>query len=1044
MVMRRHAAWHKNERREVLRTLGRFLSILMIVMIGVGFFSGLKVTKRAMVDTGNEYLKTNAMYDERLLTTVGIDTDDPAEIAALPGVEAAEGAEKLDFLALMDDGTSPVYAAHSITESVNLLSLTAGRMPLSDDECVVDAREFSQSDIGRVVTVSPENDEDTIDSFAYSAYTIVGVVNSVDYLNLERGTTNLSGGKISAFIYLPLGGFNMDYYTELFVKLEDTGAIFTDAYEAQVDAMEQPLTDKLEALANTRYHNLVQDALDQISDAENEYNDGYATYLEEKADAEQELDDAWQQLEDADAQIRLGWGAIYDNEDALESAKNDYETGLAAYTQGLSDYESQKAASDAAFAAAQSEIDAQRLLLQGALAAATSAGDAVQIAYYQGLLDALEISQTTLNTQKGIADAQFAAAKTQLDDTKAQLDAASLQIAAGSAQLQEGKHQLNLAREHYDEGLTEYQDAKAEADQQFADAEQELADGKAEIDDAKEQLADLKEPDCYVLDRSANIGYSCFENDSAIVEGIAKVFPVFFFLVAALVCMTTMARMVEEQRTQIGTLKALGYGDGAIALKYISYSTSAATIGCVIGFFGGIKLFPWVVWQAYGMLYGFAPILYVIDWNLFFVSLAVTLLCSAGVTAVTCRAETTLMPAQLMRPKAPKEGKRVFLERFTFFWNRLSFMKKVSFRNVFRYKQRLFMMVLGIGGCMALLLTGFGVRDSVSNIASEQFETIMKYDLGIAFDTPKNEAEREQFTEDTSDMLSECVFLCSDTLDVPSNEGTKTVNVFATDDPDITKLFDLHYDGESLPYPADGSVVISDKLARVTGVSIGDKIPVLVDGTRTVELPVSGIFENYVYYYILMTPATYETTFETECAYKTALATSAVEDVHKAAADLINNRGASNVAVTEDIRCRVDNMMTSMNYIVLLVIVSAAALAMVVLFNLSNINVTERIREIATIKVLGFYAPEVGAYVFRENLVLTFLGALAGIPLGIWLHRFVMGQLSFDMVTFKVMITPLSFLLSAAITFSFTFLVDLLMRRKLGKIDMVESLKAIE
>ncbi len=1044
MVMRRHAAWHKNERREVARTLGRFLSILMIVMIGVGFFSGLKVTKRAMVDTGNEYLANNAMYDERLLTTVGIGKDDPAEVAAMPGVQAAEGAQNLDFLALMDDGTSPVLAARSITEKLNLLSLTDGRMPQADDECVVDARGFDKSDIGRVITVSPENDEDTIDSFAYSAYTIVGLTNSVEYLNLERGTTNLSGGKISAFVYIPLAGFDMDYYSELFVKLEDTGAIFTDAYKAQVDAMEQPLTDKLETLANTRYHDLVQDALDQISDAENEYNDGYATYLEEKADAEQELADAEQQLSDALKQIELGWGAIYDNEDALASAKSDYEAGLATYTQGLSEYESQKAASDAAFAAAQDEIDAQRLLLEGALAAATDAGDAVQIAYYQGLLAALESSQTTLNTQKGIADAQFAAAKAQLDDTKAQLDAASLQIAAGSAQLQEGKHQLNIAREQYDEGYQDYQDARAEADQKFADAEQELADGKAEIDDAKEKLADLKAPDCYVLDRSSNIGYTCFENDSAIVEGIAKVFPVFFFLVAALVCMTTMARMVEEQRTQIGTLKAIGYGDGAIAMKYISYATLAATIGCVLGFFGGIKLFPWVIWKAYGMLYGFAPILYVIDWNLFFISLAVTLACSAGVTAVTCRAETTLMPAQLMRPKAPKEGKRVFLERFSFFWNRLSFLKKVSFRNVFRYKQRLFMMVLGIGGCMALLLTGFGVRDSVSNIASEQFDTIMKYDLGIAFDTPKNEAEREQFIEDMSSLLGECVFLCSDTLDVPSNEGTKNVNVFATDDPDITKLFDLHYEGEIVSYPNDGSVVISEKLARVTGVSVGDRITVRVDGTRSVELPVSGIFENYVYYYILMTPATYETTFETECAYKTALATSTGEDVHIAAADLINNRGASNVAVTEDIRERVDNMMTSMNYIVLLVIVSAAALAMVVLFNLSNINVTERIREIATIKVLGFYAPEVGSYVFRENLVLTFLGALAGIPLGTWLHRFVMGQLSFDMVTFKVMITPLSFLLSAAITFSFTFLVDVLMRRKLGKIDMVESLKAIE
>lgn len=1045
MVMHAKRAWKKNKRREVTHTLGRFFAILAIVALGVGFFSGLKVTEDAMIDTADLYLREYAMFDEKIMTTIGVDKLQVASIAGMDGVESAEGTVSMDVLATLESGASYVLAAHSINDKINLLKLTAGRMPTANNECLGDARMLPLSSIGTTITISDENDEDTLDAFAYDTYTIVGLTNSTTYLNMERGTTKLAGGKITAYIYLPEGGFSTDYYTELYVRLSDaTGEIFSEAYDDAVAKMEDPLKERMELLTNARYQDIVNQAQNEIADAERKYQNGLEEYQTQKADAQTELDDAAAKLADAKKLIGDGWSGIRNNSNALNEAQQQYDSGLAAYNQGLSDYEAAKAEAFSQLDANQAELDKQRSQLSAALEAATLAGDADQITYLQGQLSTLDAALGQLDAQRQTTILLFEGTKAQLDANKAQLDAAKQQIDDGWTAISQGKIKLYKAEEQYNDGYQEYLDGKAEADQKLADAAQELDDARQKIDDAQAELNKLKAPSVYVLNRETNAGYANFENDSAIVNGISKVFPVFFFLVAALVTMTTMTRMVEEQRTQIGTLKAIGYGGATIAWKYISYAGSAALFGSLIGFFGGCWLFPWVIWQAYGMLYGFAPIIYTLDWSMFAVSLAVTLLCSAGVTFLTCRAELSLMPAELMRPKAPKEGKRVFLERIPFLWKRLGFMVKISLRNVFRYTKRLIMMVLGIGGCTALLITGFGIRDSIANIAEDQFSNIMTYDFALVFDEPKDAEQQTEFLSETSDLLSSCVFVCTDTISAYTQEGIKSVNVIATGDPNISKLIDMHMDGQQLSYPPDGSVAISDKLARIAGVSVGDSIQVTVDDTRKVSLPVSAIFDNYVYHYMLMTPNTYETTFGKTCSFEAALADSATTDQHEAAATLLNDYGVANVSVTSDIQDRVSSMMSSLDLVIFVIIICAGALAFVVLFNLSNINITERIREIATIKVLGFYAPEVGAYVFRENLVLTLLGALAGIPMGIWLHSFVMGQLSFDMVSFHVVIKPLSYLMAAAMTFLFAFGVDLFMRPRLSKINMVESLKAIE
>ena len=1045
MVMRAKTAWNKNQRREVWKTLGRFVSILSIVALGVGLFSGLKVTKNAMIDTADTYLRDYAMYDEKLMTTIGVDEAEISAIAAMEGVSAAEGAVSMDVLMTMEDGGIYAIAAHSITENVNRLKLVAGRMPIADNECLGDARFLPRSAIGSELLLSDQNDADTLDAFVYDAYTIVGLTDSTTYLNMERGTTKLAGGKITAFLYLPAGGFSTEYFTELYVKFSNAlGKIFSDAYDEVVDSMETPLKARMEQLAHTRYLDIKQDAQAEIDDAESQYQDGLTEYETQKTDAEQQLSDAETKLADAKRQIDSGWSTIYDNEDALDEAQLQYDDGIAAYNQGVIDYEAAKTDAFAQLDDSQDALNEQRGQVTVALDAATVAGDADQIAYLQGQLAALDTAQGQLDAQRQTTTLLFEGMLAQLDANKAQLDAAKLQIDDGRNAITQGKRELESAEDAYNDGYQDYLDAKADAEEKLSDAEQELSDARKEIDDAQAEVDKMKAPSVYLLNRETNTGYVNFENDSSIVNGISKVFPVFFFLVAALVTMTTMTRMVEEQRTQIGTLKALGYGGGTIAWKYVSYAGGAALIGALIGFFGGSWVFPWVIWKAYGMLYGFAPIIYTLDWSLFALSLTVTLICSVGVTLLTCRAELRLMPAELMRPKAPKEGKRVFLERIGFLWKRLGFMVKISLRNVFRYTKRLIMMALGIGGCTALLLTGFGIRDSVANIAADQFEQIMTYDFAVVFDEPKDTAKQAAFMTDTKEILSQSVFVCTDTVSAYTDEGLKDVNIIATGDPDISSLIALHRDGQSLPFPQDGSVAISDKLARIAGVSVGDSIRVKADDARQADLKVSAIFDNFVYHYMLMTPATYESTFGKACEYEAVLADSAIADKHEAAAALLDEQDAANVSVTSDIQERVNGMMKSLDLVIFVIIFCAGALAFVVLFNLSNINITERIREIATIKVLGFYAPEVGAYVFRENLMLTLIGSLVGIPLGIWLHSFVMGQLSFDMVSFHVVIKPLSYLLAVALTFVFAFGVDLVMRPRLEKINMVESLKAIE
>lgn len=624
---------------------------------------------------------------------------------------------------------------------------------------------------------------------------------------------------------------------------------------------------------------------------------------------------------------------------------------------------------------------------------------------------------------------------------EAQLNEQMQAVKRGLSKIAEGREELEEHRQEFLDGQKEYDDAKAEFDEEIADAQQK-------IDDARVELEDIEEPTAYTLTRDENVGYVCYENDVNIVDGIAIVFPVFFFLVAALVCITTMNRMVEEQRTQIGVLKALGYSEAVIMSKYMFYSGSAAIGGAAGGFVAGSYVFPYVIWQAYKLMYSFRDeIVFVLDGSLAVISLLVALLCSVGATYFSCHYELNSVAAALIRPKAPRSGKRIFLERVGFIWKNLKFLHKVSIRNVIRYKRRFFMMVLGISGCTALLVAGFGIKDSLKVIMPRQYDEIQIYDTHVTFQEELDEEEQEEFAKRVEELATEYLYMHEESVDGLANGVTRSLTLIAPkSSEEFSRFMNLRtLDGEAIAFPKEGEAVITHKASEKLSLNIGDRITLRDLDGYDMELTISGIAENYVYGYVFICPESYESGMGKEIAFENAMVNlknaENYDEANAKISDLSFVAAASAIRTFEE---RFNNMIGSLDLIVLLVVSCAAALAFIVLYNLTNINITERIREIATIKVLGFYGGETASYVFRENLVLTVIGGLTGLLLGKAFHAFVMYKLDIDSVAFTVFVEPMSFVYSFALTIVFAMLVNLMMFFKLEKINMAESLKSIE
>lgn len=822
----------------------------------------------------------------------------------------------------------------------------------------------------------------------------------------------------------------------------------------------------------------------QITDAENQLAAADAQLTEKEqecAAGEDELAAAKEELENGEAQVTAGLAQIADG-----------EAQASAYQKQLEDGEAQLNAAKAQIEEGEAQIEANRSKLeegeaQLAAARAQIADGEQQIASYQQTIQSGEAQlaegrktiadgesqladakQTISNGESQIAEAkqsiadgetQLAEAKQTIADGESQLAEAKQTIADGETQLADakqeianGKISLADAKQEIADKEKELEDGKAEYEKAKADAEPEIADAKQEIADGEKTLADLKKPTWYVWGRNKVTSTESFGQDAGRISNIGKFFPVIFFLVAALVSLTTMTRMIEEQRQQIGTLKALGYSDGVIAFKYFAYAMLSTVSGALAGVVVGEKILPWVIMNAYGMLYtGLPYYMTPLNWEQGGLAILASAACTGVATIAACYKELAAGPAELMRPEAPKNGKRIFLERIGVLWKHLNFTQKSTVRNLVRYKKRFFMTVIGIGGCMGLILVGFGLQDSITAIAKNQFVSLFTYQANAVLNSDVDESEKEALQTDLENYsgIDELLEMYCQNIELQTDK--KTVDAVLEVPKELTNFNDFYAfrdrkSGEVYEFPTDGGAAISEKTATMLGVKAGDTVQ-LKKGDDIVDVKISIIVENYVRHYLYLAPDLYEELFGGAPDYNQLL--MKYQDMSGNYETALGEKimtydGVAAISFTSDLIDQIDNMLRSLDIVIVVLIVSAGLLAFVVLYNLNNINITERQRELATLKVLGFFDGEVASYVYRENMVLTLFGVIAGMGIGTFLHHCVIQTVEVDMMMFGRNVFPRSYGWSALITLAFALFVNFMMFYRLRKIDMIESLKSVE
>ncbi len=851
---------------------------------------------------------------------------------------------------------------------------------------------------------------------------------------------------------------------EAYEELNDAKKELDDAKEELADGIETQQREIADAKQK------IADAEADIAEGEREYWDGLATFNKEIADAEQELKDGEQEIKDGWAEIKDGWKEYENGEielqmgmDAFLDASMEASAGFAEAERQIEQLKNQK-----------SEIEGQIAQLDGAFAAGLMDEASYAAAKQQAEAGLKTVEGYLSQAEKGLADG-----KAQLAAAEKELDKAEFQMALAYNELRRGERKLEKAEQELADGWVEFYEEKAKAEKELADAQVKIADGKkeleqakidlaegeaesnAEIADAKEkiadaemeiadaekELADLEMPEWYVWDREDFGGYASFQDDMIKVDAIAAVFPVFFILVAGLVCLTTMSRMVEEERTQIGTMKALGYGKTAIMSKYLIYSISASLIGSVLGLSVGFQLFPQIIIAVYRTMYTIPDPLTPFHWDYALWCTGAAVACTAWAAITSCRKELQSAPAQLMRPKAPKAGKRVLLERITVLWNRLSFTYKVTLRNVFRYKRRAFMTIIGVAGCTALMVAGFGIRHAIGAIVTRQYGEIFRYDGIVALNESTME-EKEQLLDFVleQELVNSGVLALQDTANVSNGEKTLEVYLVVPQTAEGLENYIVLRDRQSheaLPLTA-GSVIVNEKQAKVMGWSVGN-ILTLSYGENNVEVAISAITENYTLNYLYLLPETYESLFTEEVPYNTVLMnmTDTTQE-SRLSKDLLENDMILGISYASNGNEKFMDMVNSLDIIVWVLIGSAGLLAIIVLYNLANININERVRELATIKVLGFYDKEVSAYIYRENNISTALGILLGLILGTVLEQFALIVVEADDMMFAPDLPWTVFIYSAVFTLIFAEIISIIVHFKLKKINMVESMKSVE
>ncbi len=903
--------------RTIKKSLSKYILLVLIVFMGVSFFAGMLSISSAMGQSVDNYLDDYSLFDFQLFSNYGFDNDDINTLKDMDEDFIVEGGHFYDVEGMFGE-TDYIFRVESWNEdsSINKFELVDGRYPAEPDEILAEAPNdlYETPKIGDVITIeraSVELDE----IFEYTEYTVVGIVNTPNYMSLEKGNGTLDSLTLNSFLYLPEESFVSDFYTTAYISSKEAATLdfFSEEYSSLIDEKQIVIEDVIASAESNRAEKIKSDAL-------------------------------------------------------LE-----YESGLQEYNENLDDF-------SAEMQKAQDEID----------------------------LGYEEIANARLQLPPDPTVA--AQIKAELDKSEQALEEAQLELTSA----------LENGQKEFDDALAELESVKAEIDK--------LEDGEWTL-----------------LTRDTHYPMATYKDTVNQMQVIGLIFPIFFFLVAALVCLTTMKRMVDEQRGQIGIFRALGYSKFKCASKYLIYALSATLIGGVIGAILGIMIFPPIVYGTWNIMYNLPPLSYETPWFNMIVAVVIFLVLMGLTTFSSIKVETTQVTSVLLRPKAPIAGKKVFLEKIPFIWNKFSFTNKVTARNLIRYKQRFFMSVVGIAGCTCLLVSGFGMQGSIGGIADIQYNELTLYTALVS---------TSEKTEDTDDIISEINDI-DDSLEMQAITTYASQTTF--EDEEIVAYIQVYDDNDELKSMnvirdtntkneltlSDDSLLINKKLSELLGVGIGDEVGIKSINGEIQIATIGGIYEKYINHEILMSSVYYEALFS-ETLESNAILIDGDLSGEMTRDEILNLDNVNGLTLNESVISSFDNISTSMNIVVAVIIISAAALAFVVLSNLTSINISERKREIATLKVLGFRHSETKDYIFKENMVLTIFGALLGVFLGIWAHNFIITQVEMGFIMFVRTVSLSSIVYSVLLTFAFSLIINRLMLSRLRKIDMIESLKSVE
>ena len=1011
----------KDSIKEIKNTYKRFLSILVMAFLGVGFFAGMRAASPDMVDTIDQYYKESQVYDIKILSTLGLTNDDIDAISEIDEIENTVGTYETEGKIEIDN--KEIITKIMSVEKLNKPILLQGNLPKTQNECVVEdsfltANHKSIGDTIEVEVEKTKNDEgEEVEYLNKNILKIVGTVKSPLYISRDRGTSSLGSGKIDYYIYVPKENIKAnEIYTNIYIKLKNSENYTTSSekYEEYIAEVKEKIEAIKEEREKARHDKLVDIATRKVKEAEEKLNENKQNAQQQIEEAKQEIENGKNKIEKAEVklnsskkeadtkfksaynQIQMAKESIFQNETQLN--QKEQEAG-----QQITELEIKKQELQTQFDTIENNLTQLETQYNQIKDNPNISEEQKQM--LENKIQMLKQSKQTIKAGIEQINNGITTGKQEIENAKTQLQNAKNELTKKEKQYEATKtatySSLENAKIEIEKSKTELEKGEKELEEKQEEFKDKIADAESKLIDSREKIANIENPTWYVLDRYSNTGYNSFIQDTESIENISKVFPIVFFMVALLISLTSMTRMVEEQRTQIGTLKALGYNKLQIASKYVIYAGLACVIGGVLGMSVGFVLLPQIIWTMYQMMYQMTDNIH-ISFNIIIGGMGLLLICVCiiGATIYAVLKELVQTPSTLMRPKAPKMGKRVLLEKIPFIWKRLSFSQKVTVRNIFRYKKRFLMTIIGILGCTALIVVGFGVRDSIRCIMPNQFEKVFNYDMQIGLKNGLEDEQKQKYIISLQEKTElEKVVETYMTSNIAKNqENEEDVQIIVPKEPkdldEVINLTDVKT-GEKVQLE-ENAICLTDKVAELLNVKQGDTITLKDSKDKERQVKISNIVENYVYHYVYMSRITYENLYGEN--YNTNMLFAKNNNLSKEqetnlATEIMNQSEVASISRNSSIMNLLDDTMKSLNYVVIILIVSAGLLAFVVLYNLSNVNISERIRELATIKVLGFYDKEVYSYVTRETVILTAIGIVLGLIGGYFLNYFIIRNL---------------------------------------------------